>query len=220
MIDLIRKEIKIDNREVIKDIDGIDNILLNGEVFLESSLISKITVVEKENEVKSIKALTKNRVVIDIFPNKYLCEDILALELGYDYATLDKNYNIITKLKREFKANDIVKHFKGDKYKIIAISYPSNTEFYTLNFIMKLSLREYEVYHTELDEYIKTHKFSKKGMTFHNKKDCKDILVIYKCITNPEKDKIYARPYEMFISKVDKEKYPNAEQEYRFEKVM
>ena len=29
----------------------------------------------------------------------------------------------------------------------------------------------------------------------------------------------YVRPYEMFASKVDKEKYPNVEQEYRFEEM-
>lgn len=28
---------------------------------------------------------------------------------------------------------------------------------------------------------------------------------------------LYIRPYDMFISKVDKEKYPNVKQEYRFE---
>lgn len=29
--------------------------------------------------------------------------------------------------------------------------------------------------------------------------------------------KLYVRPYNMFISKVDKEKYPDVSQEYRFE---
>ena len=28
---------------------------------------------------------------------------------------------------------------------------------------------------------------------------------------------LYIRPYEMFMSKVDKEKYPNVKQEYRFQ---
>ena len=41
-------------------------------------------------------------------------------------------------------------------------------------------------------------------------------LVVYEHISN---SKIYARPIDMFLSKVDKEKYPNATQEYRFEEV-
>lgn len=32
-------------------------------------------------------------------------------------------------------------------------------------------------------------------------------------------DKIWVRPYNMFIEKVDKEKYPDVKQEYRFELV-
>ncbi len=28
---------------------------------------------------------------------------------------------------------------------------------------------------------------------------------------------LYIRPYDMFLSKVDKEKYPNVKQEYRFQ---
>ena len=40
-------------------------------------------------------------------------------------------------------------------------------------------------------------------------------LVIYHSLDEPFK--LYARPVNMFISKVDKEKYPNIKQEYRFE---
>ncbi|MCR5461563.1 MAG: DUF1653 domain-containing protein [bacterium] len=41
-----------------------------------------------------------------------------------------------------------------------------------------------------------------------------DELVIYKDINS---DKIWARKKDMFLSKVDKIKYPNINQEYRFE---
>ena len=40
-------------------------------------------------------------------------------------------------------------------------------------------------------------------------------LVIYEALYDDHK--IWVRPYDMFVSKVDKEKYPDVTHEYRFE---
>jgi hypothetical protein len=44
-----------------------------------------------------------------------------------------------------------------------------------------------------------------------------ETLVIYQALYYPFKT--FARPYNMFISKVDKEKYPNIKQQYRLQKI-
>ena len=45
--------------------------------------------------------------------------------------------------------------------------------------------------------------------------ETREKYVVYRSLYG--ESELYIRPYEMFLSKVDKEKYPNVEQEYRFE---
>ena len=45
--------------------------------------------------------------------------------------------------------------------------------------------------------------------------ETKEKMVVYRMLYGD--GSLYVRPYDMFISKVDKEKYPNVSQEYRFQ---
>ena len=42
-------------------------------------------------------------------------------------------------------------------------------------------------------------------------------MVVYQSLKD---QRVWIRPYDMFISKVDREKYPEAKQEYRLESII
>lgn len=52
-----------------------------------------------------------------------------------------------------------------------------------------------------------------EGIARHTETDEK--MVVYRALYG--ENILYTRPYDMFCSKVDREKYPNEKQEYRFE---
>lgn len=53
------------------------------------------------------------------------------------------------------------------------------------------------------------------GVIYHNVTVSQNELVIYKCLY--DNNIPYARPKDMFLGPVDKNKYPNVTQKYRFE---
>ena len=73
---------------------------------------------------------------------------------------------------------------------------------------------KYETLRKELKE---TNTYLYKVLNFAKHTETGDELVIYQALYTPFA--VYARPYDMFMGKVDKNKYPDIKQEYRLETV-
>lgn len=90
---------------------------------------------------------------------------------------------------RKLEAGDIVQHFKRETVKD----------------------KEHSMEYLYIIESIVTHtKTGEKLVVYH---------ALYKNDENGVHFNVFARPYDMFMSEIDHEKYPDIKQKYRFEKV-
>ena len=115
--------------------------------------------------------------------------------------------------ERVIEPNQIYRHFKGKYYATLGVSTPINKEEF-VTIINNSKIRN--VYHTELNKDITI--VFKDNKYYHNIEVSEDELVVYTPLYFSDYP-IYARPKNMFLSPVDRDKYKNATQEYRMELV-
>lgn len=117
---------------------------------------------------------------------------------------------------RELKYPAIYKHFKDKYYATMGVSHFIDIDLFSEMLEKENTtiwkLKKMSAKFTESDEEILCANYNNEWYHFD---ECRENLVLYKSLY--DNSGVYARPMDMFLSKVDKDKYPDVTQEYRFE---
>lgn len=173
--------------------EGYDNLI----IATGNSSINQLALYQKcgfsiDHIKKDFFTLNYDEQIIE---NNIICKDMIVLK--------KKLSN-----KRDLKIPYIYRHFKGKEYVTMAISYPKKD-------IEEINEDILKAIHTESHKNINIYK--SKDLYFHDEQIDKSQLVIYKTLYDDSG--IFARPKEMFLSLVDKSKYPDIKIKYRFEEI-
>lgn len=150
---------------------------------------------------------------------------ILFKRKGRDMGDYNKMLELKNNLgisERKLKYPCIYKHFKGKYYATMGLSKAIDDienicEIYGKeNLIQNRNKYKLVIRHTEREEDIYVYRDS-DGNFYHKKEEDTNDLVLYKTLYDDTG--IFARPLDMFLEKVDTDKYVNSIQEYRFEEV-
>lgn len=123
------------------------------------------------------------------------------------------------RLNRFISIPGIYRHFKGYKngeemlYAVSNISMPMESEEFSK--MIKNGEEALMMHHTEVGVNIVI--IREGDRYYHNKGIDPEMLVMYTALYGDRES--YLRPLPMFLSKTDKEKYPNAIQKYRLEEI-
>lgn len=111
--------------------------------------------------------------------------------------------------ERKLVVPGIYRHFKNKLYCTIGVSYPSD---YNEPKNLCMSAK-----HTELKTNSTIIIYKDHDNYYHFSCQEKEPLVLYKSLYDDTG--VYARPLDMFLSEVDREKYPEVEADWRMELV-
>lgn len=114
---------------------------------------------------------------------------------------------------RELKLLTKYRHFKDKEYFTLCKSTPVDGDIIANEIGGPCLICNHTENNNVLNIYI-----LQNGEYVHWNNSCSDELVIYMALYDNFKK--YGRPYDMFMSEVDRVKYPNVKQKYRLEEIV